>query len=245
MSPARQRLPTTARAVSYKRSQSFLWIYVLVLAGLLFAAIPNARAAFVTTNEAGVDDVFSQSEFGSTPVDIFYNPTTSVANSDLLNINSQLRLDTLFGLNDTTSADVISLYFVDTISWCGIGSPNPSIVGCATLGGNDIVVESAFAGGGFGIELLAHEIGHSLDLEHVMFANLMRGFLDGNTDLNPNQVTDILDSPKTQTAGASRFVEVSPILVTPLPPAVILFVSAILGFLGILHRRKRAVLRPA
>lgn len=238
MSTAWHRFPTTARALSSNRPQSHLWIFVLVLAGLLFAAIPNARAAFVTTNEAGVNGVFSQPSFGSTPIDIRFNPTVIVDNADLLNINTSARLNTLFGLNFGTPSNVISLYFVDTIDFCD--GFNTAIVGCATVGGNDIVVESAFAAGVFGTLLIAHEIGHNFSLGHLGFANLMTGSISGSTTLNSSQVSTILASSKIQLDGGSRFAAVTPVMVTPLPPAGILFVSAILGLLGIARRRKWA-----
>ena len=128
------------------------------------------------------------------------------------------------------------MYFVDTLDWCN--GFNTSIVGCANLGGNDIVVESEAAFGVFGTELLSHEIGHSLDLSHVIFDNLMTGVLNGITTLTETQVATILGSSLIQMDGSFRFVRVTPVLVTPLPPAAIMFVSAILVLFGV-HRRKK------
>lgn len=205
----------------------------------MFAGIPNARAALVTTNEAGMDAVYSQSSFGTTPVDIRFNPTVTFANSDLLDITTSAELDTLFAFNGATASNVVSMYFVDILDFCG--GFNTSIVGCASVGGNDIAVESAFAAGGFGTELLAHELGHNLGLGHVMSPNLMTGSLNGNTTLINPQVTIVLGSSLIQFDGPSRFVEITPVLLTavPLPPAGIMFVSAILVLFGI-HRRKKS-----
>ena len=84
MSSAYQRLLVTASAVASKRSRSPHWVLVFILGGLVFAGIPNARAAFVTTNEAGLDSVFSQGSFGSNDIDIRFNPTVTFSNGSLL-----------------------------------------------------------------------------------------------------------------------------------------------------------------
>lgn len=236
MSSANQRLLVSAIVIGSKRPRFPLWGLAFVLGALMFAGIPNARAAFVTTNEAGVDAVYSQSSFGSTPVDIFFSPTVSLSNGSLLNINDSAGLDTLFSFNDATATNVVSIYFVDTVNWCG--SFNTSIVGCANLGGNDIVVESAAAFGTFGTELIAHELGHSLGLDHVTGDNLMNAVLNGSTTLTSLQVADLLGSSLIQMNGSGRFVDVRPVLVTPLPSAGILFVSAILVLFGVNYRKK-------
>ena len=235
MSSVYQRLLVTAIALASMRPRSPLWLLVFTVGGLLFAGIPNARAAFVTTQEVGVDGVYSQSSFGMDTVDIVFNPTLTLSNGDLLNIDNESRLTTLFAFNDATASNVVSIYFVDTLDWCD--GFNTSIVGCASLGGNDIVVESEAAFGVFGTELIAHEIGHSLNLDHVIVANLMTNVLNGNIILTPEQVVALLGSFRIQMDNSGLFVEVTPVLVTPLPPAGIMFVSAILVLLGFQRRK--------
>ena len=242
MSSAYQRFLVTASAFAFKRPRSPLWAVIFILGGLIFAGIPNARAAFVTTNEAGMDGVYSQPSFGSDTIDIRFNPTVTLSNGSLLTINDSAGLNTLFSFNDATASNVISIYFVDSINWCG--GFNTAIVGCASIGGNDIVVESAFAAGGFGTELLSHEVGHSLGLGHTLFfaaANLMSASLNGNTTLTSSQVTTILASMYIQMDGSFRFIQITPVLVTPLPPAGIMFVSAILVLFGVQRRKKLGV----
>lgn len=236
MGSACQRFLVTAVKAVSRRPRFSLWISALVLGGLFFSGIPTARAAFVTIDEAGLDDVYSQSSFGLNTVDIRINPTVSFSNGDLLTIDTEDRLNTLFAFNDAGAADIVSIYFVDTLDWCD--GFNTSIVGCADVGGNDFVVESAFAASGFGTELIAHELGHSLDLDHVIFENLMTDVINGNTTLTESQANTVLASDLIQFDGPFRFVELRPVLVTPLPAAGILFVSAILMFAGFRFRKK-------
>lgn len=236
MSSLHQQRPATAKETCFRRLRSSLWGFVFVLGVLMFTGIPNAGAAVVTTNEIGVDGVYSQPNFGSTDVDILFNSAITFENGSLLNITTEAQLNALFAFNDTFATDVISIYFVDTLDWCDGFST--AIIGCAVLGGNDIVVESEAALGTFGTELIAHEIGHSLGLDHVAFANLMTASLNENTDLTPGQVSDILNSSFIQFGASGQFVEVTPVLVTPLPPALLMFVSALLVLFGV-HRRKK------
>ncbi len=225
-------------AVSFKRLKFPPRIFLFILGGLLFAGIPDARAAFVTTQEAGLDGVFSQASFNGNGIDIRFLPTVTFSNSDLLNITTEAGIDALFAFNDGSASNIISMYFVDTLDFCS--SSIPAIVGCATLGGNDIAVESVFAASGSGTELLAHEIGHSLNLDHVAGNNLMAAAINGFTTLTEAQVATILGNIDLIQMDSSelRFIEIRPVLVTPLPPAGIMFVSAIVVLVGACRRKK-------
>ena len=103
------------------------------------------------------------------------------------------------------------MFFIDTLDWCGFSSP--SIVGCANRPGNDIVVESAFAAGGNGTELNAHELGHNLGLEHETFPNLMTSSINGNTTLTADQIATILASDLIQSDADGKFILITPIAV--------------------------------
>ncbi len=101
-------------------------------------------------------------------------------------------------------------------------------------------MESAFAAGVNGTELNAHELGHALGLVHVAVAgNLMFGSISGGTALTPGQITTIQSSPFVQDGAGGMFVSITPVLITPIPPAGILFLSGILG-LAWMRRRHRA-----
>jgi hypothetical protein len=238
MSSFNQESVTAVKAINTKCSRLSLWGLVFIVGALMFAGIPNARAAFVTTNETGLDGVFSQPSFGSTPVDIRFSPIESINASELLKINDPTALSTLFALNNSMPSNVVSIYFVDEINYCG-GSFNTFIVGCGSINGNDIVVESSSATGAFGIKLLGHELGHNLGLGHVAGSNLMSN-LDNSTLLTASQVASFLGSALLQMDGSSQYIEIRPVLVAPLPPAVLMFVSALLVLFGV-YRKKSAM----
>ena len=92
-------------------------------------------------------------------------------------------------------------------------------IGCANVGGNDLVVKSAFAATDAKEIDLSHELGHNLGLFHVMPAdptNLMNAQLDGGTTLTDAQFATILTSPlfidETNVTGDYE-IDIRPILV--------------------------------
>jgi len=138
-------------------------IKILILSTYLLIT-SLTQAAFITTNEAALDSIFSQTNFGNMPIDIRIGAATELVFPSLLDITTDAEITSLFGMH-VGLASVVNFYFVDTIDACG--GVNPAIVGCGELPGNDFVVESTFAAGGFGGELLAHELGHNLGLGHL------------------------------------------------------------------------------
>ena len=180
--------------------------------GVLLALIaaPLSHAAFVTIDEAGMDAVYSQASFGNTPVDIRIGPQTELVRPDLLNIQTDAQIFDLFGQH-VGPQNVVNFYFVDIIDSCG--GYNVLIVGCGETPGQDFAVESNFAAGAFGTEILAHELGHNLGLPHRA-GGLMNPFLNGQTDLNAAEVATILASPLVQIdAEGQRFIQINPVLV--------------------------------
>lgn len=188
-----------------------------VLAAVLAAgAAWSAQAAFVTTNEAGMDAIFSQSTFDGRSIDIRFNATVDVHNSALLVIDSEAEFDVTFRPSSTKA---IAMYFVDDIQWCG--GPTSSTIGCGWIGANGIAVNSDWAGDpAYGANLMAHELGHNLGLDHIFNnnQNLMAPvIMTGMGTLTSAQVNTILSSTFVQTDALTgqRFIEITPYLVLP------------------------------
>ena len=215
-------------------------------------AAPFAQAAFVTLHEAGMDAVFSQASFGNTPIDIRFGAVTQIVRPDLLDIDTPLKLNNLFGLH-VGSQFVVNFYFVDTISECS--GFNVNIIGCGETPGQDFVVESVWAanntipGGGnisFGLQLLAHELGHNLDLDHRNGNNLMNPFINGFQDLDAAEVAIIRLSPLVQgNAREGFFIQINPVLIVdrldvPEPSTAALALAGLL-FAGMRSRKLRQV----
>ena len=215
-----------------KTQHAFATVVALLVAA---AACP---AALITTNELEMDTIFSQASFGGATVDIRFNSAVTVVDPTLVTIDSESELLSLLA-QGPGSSPTVNLFFVDGLDWCG--SYNHSIVGCATLPGHDIVVESAMAAGVFGGELSAHELGHNLGLPHTS-TGLMSHHLGGDTTLTSAEVSTILASPLIQMDGAQRFVSITPVLVAAVPEpsswVLACIVAVGLGYFGHRHRRR-------
>jgi hypothetical protein len=186
-------------------------LLAVILSGASFAG--SARAANVTLNETGLDALY-----GQWSIDIRYNATQTIYNSALLSIDN----DAEFGVLSTyqTSGSVISMFFVDTINFCGIALPN--IVGCASVPGTLIALDSGFiASSGAAVTAMGHEIGHNLGLDHLdVNGNLMRPTtftFDSNAmpQLTLGQRTTIVASGLVQTEQGTnqKFIQITPFLV--------------------------------
>ena len=182
-----------------------------VVLGLSLFITSAAQAAFITTNEAQLDAIFSQASFGNTPIDIRIGAPTEIVAPSLLDITTNAEVSSLFGMH-VGAANVVNFYFIDTISACG-GSMNPNIVGCGETPGNDFVVESTFAAGAFGAELLAHELGHNLGLPHMNGNILMDPFLNGFTTITAPEVATIFNSPLVQQDTSGFWIQINPVLI--------------------------------
>lgn len=188
-----------------------------VLGALVCAAhlgVAPASAATVTTNEAELDAIFSQSSFGSTPIDVRFNPVQALVRPGLLNIRATNQLNRLFSFGPR-EPNVIDVFYVDTLDRCG--GFNTAIVGCAYLGFPGVVVESAYAAGRFGAELLAHEIGHNLGWGHTG-RGLMAPRLNDDTTVRPAHVWRAFNpapgfASLVQQDGSGFFLEINPIVV--------------------------------
>lgn len=210
------------------------------LGGLLLCGAGGSWAGFITDNEAGLDAIFSQSGFGSSTIDARFNAPLSVANSALLSIDSDAEFSSLSSLSVFSPPKTINLFFVDTITFCGVAG---SFIGCSSTPGNVIVVSSSFAAGAQGAILEAHEIGHNLGLDHVAGSstNLMNPIISSNSSLTASQITSILGSSLVQVSAGQRFLSITPIAVVasvPEPQTWAMLSLGLLGVIGWVRRRK-------
>lgn len=206
----------------------------------------SAAAGYVTTNEAGMDSIFSQGSFANSPIDIRFNATQTLYNTALLNIDSASDFSTLGGMNPWNSNTVMA-FFVDTISWCG--GPGSNIIGCGELPGNVFTINSSWAANAtYGAALLSHELGHNLGLSHSSTnGNLMYSILTGGTTLTSGQASTILSSSLVQWDSQlqQRYISITPIAVVATlavpEPETYALLSAGLMLLGVIGRRRRAL----
>lgn len=211
---------------------------VMILA--VFLSVTTAsQAAYITIDEVGMDTIFSQPNFGNTPIDIRIGKPQGLVRPDFLEIDSSSRLQGLFG-HHFGSFDVVNFFFVDQISYCS--TYNPLIVGCGELPGNSSVVESNYADTVNNAELLSHELGHNLSLAHIYGAEyLMNPFINGGTFLTEFEVSRIFSSFLVKQDSLGWFIDIEPILVVaqaarvPEPGMPALMLS---GLLALYFRRR-------
>ena len=236
------------------------------LAVTLFSGLP-ALAATVVTNEPELDAIFAQDGF-TQAIDIRFLDPIVIDDPRFLDVDSvDVNFDVdfnddgiadfnttshemdylLFGMiPELTETDRIYMMYVDTISVCG-STVNTRIVGCAAVPGTRQAIESSFAEGRYGAELMAHEMVHNLGvLPHRDAGDpgLMSAALNGNTTLNAQEIAMIEASELVLDAAGpdGPFIQVQPVLfvdagveTVPLPPGGL----ALAGALGVMGLRRR------
>lgn len=226
-------LPTVRSRVARASTLKSLLSAVLCLAA--FVPLPSS-ATVVPTHEVEMDWIFADPDFGTGTIDIRFNTQIDIIDDVIFDIDDEASWDSLGATTLGLAGNVVRMFFVDSISWCG--DTNAGYIGCSNIGDNDIAIELGETTKARADELYAHELGHSLGLaDHsTLSGNLMRAkIVDGNIDLTPDQILDInLNlAGLIQTDAFGRFIEIAPILVsasivsTPLPGGLILCLSAL------------------
>ncbi len=214
-------------------------IVIGALAILLSSAI--GEAASVAIDEAGINAIYSQASFGNTPISIRFNPTIQIVAPELLVIDSVDELQALYDLAPDPAPTVIA-FFVDELNVCTTVEATVSGLykGCAQLSGRFFVEDFHFAELSPAI-LMGHELGHRLNLQHIPLG-LMSFFGDhAPPDLFEDQVATILQSPTVQidSTTGQRFIQITPVAIVDTPePSTLLLLSAALGVLSIIKRKK-------
>jgi hypothetical protein len=172
-----------------------------------------AKAGFVTTNETGMDAIFSQGSFGTATIDIRFNPVQTIHNTALLVIDADLDAE-LFQLSALAGpGPTVGMFFVDSIRYCGDFTSNT--VGCSFTPGHAVVLSSSFAAlASIGANLASHELGHALGLFHrTDTTNLMNSRITSSTSvLLADQVGTILNSGLVQFDASTqqRYISITP-----------------------------------
>lgn len=197
----------------------------------------------ITTNEAQMDAIFSQASFGNNPIDIRFGNVITLVDPDAASIDSSQDFSRLVTLAPSNPFQIVNLFFVNEINWCGGVFPNA--VGCAFKGLGIAAVESSVAAGAFGGELNAHEVGHTLGLDHTAGEGLMGPFLNGDLSLTPTEVSTIFSSGLVQTDASGLYIQITPILIrasaVPEPTSLALACLAVFFFAGSRNRRHASV----
>lgn len=70
---------------------------ILSTFGPLLLTANVAQAAFITLNDTRMDEIFSQPNFGSNPIDIRFVPETELVAPELLDLTTEGQIFDLFG----------------------------------------------------------------------------------------------------------------------------------------------------
>jgi len=235
----------------------------IYLSFLILIISTTSQAAFVSYDEALLDNIYSQDIFRTIDpggvdlsLDIRFNDVVELVSEDFLNIDSNAELGSLWS-NHVGARNVVNAYFVDSLDIGGSG-----LVGIGEVGANDLAIESVFASNN--PTLLAHELGHNLNMIHLDYDavtgdvgpdDLMHPFILGGTNISFSTFIDMsvmypylgsvdVNSVIQGDDATGYFVEITPILVTsgavsavPEPASIFLMMIGAGGF-SVATRRK-------
>lgn len=229
--------------MTFLKSARSLLAHVVSVAVLSAGAIVSAYAAPIVLYdyEPELDAMYGQASFGTSPVDIRFLPTLTLANSSLLSIDTEAKFNQLSAIGGPVPT--VYAFLTDSISFCG-GAINVGIDGCGQTPGNILTFE-------YGVDavVFAHELGHNLNLAHddVSVGNIM-GSGSGFDDrlFTFEQTAEILSSPLVQTDALGRFIQIQLYSIVadepsnPVPePSTAVLVLAALGAIGLSARRRK------
>ena len=223
----------------------------VLIASVIALLVPSSvKAASITLDEVALDAIFSQASFGSVPVDIRILPFQFVVNPALLDIETSSEMFAQLLPLTPNASPVVNAYFVDSMSDTACGGVVVNLWGCAQIGGNNFAVESGPAAGPRGTALVAHELGHTLNLFHFNDpSRLMNPVISFSAIplLSAAEAATILNSPfvLADPFSGARFIELGPVLITatapvPVPePATLLLLSTGLVAAAVRRRTKK------
>jgi hypothetical protein len=182
-----------------------------------------------------MNTIYKQGNLGPNGIQIRFNAIQTVTGPTV--INSDADFTTLEGLSPAASPTV-DAFFVDSINFCDTTAED--LVGCANNPGHELWLDSSYVAANpttDGATDFAHELGHNLSLPHLdgTNTNLMNPVL-GSTVLTADQITTILLSGLVQTDNGQKYIQITPIQVVPLPPALALFLGGVAALGGFARR---------